>query len=142
MPKTGKSVLHIAAYKAPMAMRALLADGADPNVRDKAGRTPLHAAAKARQFASMTALLELPDMAFDLDSKDGTALSLLLANKDAQADVFDSIAAALVRRGASLDAVDKQSNLSCTELLRLKKKEGAGTWAQTLAAVAQRGKRL
>ena len=136
--KSGRSVLHISAANAPAALRALLADGADPNARDAAGRTPLHAAAKAWQVANMVALLALPRLECDVISEDGTALALWLANRNPSSEAADDVAATLVRRGASLDAIDTRSGRSCMELLRAKK-EG---WSQTLTAAAERGRRL
>ena len=86
----------------------------------------------------MVALLALPRLECDVISEDGTALALWLANRNPSSEAADDVAATLVRRGASLDAMDTRSGRSCIELLRAKK-EG---WSLTLTAAAERGRRL
>lgn len=55
----GSTPLHLAAANAaPNSLKALLAAGADPNLRDKEGLTPLHVAAYSQNATHAQLLLE------------------------------------------------------------------------------------
>ena len=55
----GSTPLHLAAANAdPSSLKALLAAGADPNLRDKEGLTPLHVAAYSQNATHAQLLLE------------------------------------------------------------------------------------
>ncbi|PNH06160.1 Ankyrin repeat-domain domain-containing protein 31 [Tetrabaena socialis] len=57
-PSSGESALHRAAQRCQLpALQALLAAGADPQLRDRGGRTPLFEAANAGHPAAVAALL-------------------------------------------------------------------------------------
>jgi ankyrin repeat protein len=98
----GKTALRLAAEKG--SVKDLIARGADPNVPDKDGTTPLMAAAAGSHGASVELMLQGKQRPAKLDQQDangGTALMRAAANGDVRS------VQALKDAGATLDLKDK-----------------------------------
>lgn len=99
---SGDSLLHAAASQdAADTIRLLLACGANPRLRNKAGNTPLHESAAAGAVQALAALLEsAQDTVLLRNSSEQTALHL------ASSAGHEAAAALLLTRGAPLEALD------------------------------------
>ncbi|XP_025091346.1 rabankyrin-5-like isoform X2 [Pomacea canaliculata] len=108
--------------------RLLLEAGADPNVQDASGSTPLHNAIFCKNGPVVKVLLEFGDLNLEMKNADGhTPLWLALQQvNDSHASAeeaygHNSFAQQLIRAGSSPDAVEPESGNS---LLHLASKSG------------------
>ncbi len=127
----------MAAETAPIA-KILLEAGADPNLRDRTGRTPMHHAVKMREGASIVHLLFSAGGDVNARAQDGGQSTPLFCAIDNYLESKDRKEAALIIRvlahlGAKLDTADAAGNtplaLAATnnqpELIRLLLELGA-----------------
>uniref|UniRef100_A0A674J5F6 Uncharacterized protein n=1 Tax=Terrapene triunguis TaxID=2587831 RepID=A0A674J5F6_9SAUR len=100
---TGETALHLAArFARASAVRSLLDAGADPNTRDRAGRSPLHSAIGADALGACQILICCRQTDLDARMSDG-ATPLILATRLA----VESGTEELLRGGAAVNAADK-----------------------------------
>jgi ankyrin repeat protein len=127
----------MAAETAPIA-KVLLEAGADPNLRDRTGRTPMHHAVRMRDGASIVHLLFSAGADVDVRAQDGRQSTPLFCAIENYLESKDRKEASLIIRvlahlGAKLDAADAAGNtplaLAATnnqpELIRLLLELGA-----------------
>ncbi|XP_044837858.1 neurogenic locus notch homolog protein 4 isoform X2 [Mauremys mutica] len=100
---TGETALHLAArFARASAVRSLLDAGADPNARDRAGRSPLHSAIGADALGACQLLIRCRQTDLDARMSDG-ATPLIRAARLA----VESGTEELLRGGAAVNAADK-----------------------------------
>ncbi len=127
----------MAAETLPVA-KILIEAGADPHLRDRAGRTPLHHAARMREGASIIELLVRSGAEVNARSSDGAQGTPLLCAVENYLEIQDRQEAALIIRvlvhlGAEINIADARGNtalvLAAThnqpELIRLLLELGA-----------------
>ncbi|TFJ95702.1 mediator of RNA polymerase II transcription subunit 22 [Platysternon megacephalum] len=103
---TGETALHLAARFARASdLCSLLDAGADPNARDRVGRSPLHSAIGADALGACQILIRCRQTDLDARMSDG-ATPLILAARLA----VESGTEELLRGGAAVNAADKWGN--------------------------------
>lgn len=135
-PETLKGMAEVA--------RLMLEAGADPNVQDTSGSTPLHNAIYCKNDAVVRVLLQRGNLNLEIKNSDGhTPLWLALQQEsDVQGPVNEvygpeSFAQQLIRAGASPDAIEPESGNSLLHLAAKSGNQAAGIFlAEHKAAVS------
>ena len=96
---TGTTKMHFVAQYGdpPLYLKAALAHGGDPNVRDAWGDTPLSASPLRLWPGAVAALLDAPGVDIEVPNRHGTTVAMKVAG------VRDDILLALLKRGADYE---------------------------------------
>jgi ankyrin repeat protein len=125
IPRFGKTALHLAVLQSNTAVsRFLLSKGANPNVTDKYGQTPLHLAAEyAKDMDIVELLLNHPDVDVNyFDNGGDSALDRAKYNKKGHGE---RIANLLKEKGAVERELPKRNNKSLEKLLNYTSRNAA-----------------
>lgn len=116
----------------------LLENSANVDAQDSAGRTSLHRAIEAQNDAVLSILLQKAKLNLELRDNEGRVPLWLALSRDTQVDPMDedSLAAKLVKHGASADAINNITGDSLLHMAAASSREEAGLFLASHGAQA------